>query len=58
MKMKRSEFLYGAAVGIVVLIAATADSPAFGLWTVIAVVGLIGATLLVRAAKKAERMGT
>lgn len=55
--MKRSEKLYGGAVFLTLLVAVTADSPNIGLWTGIALVGVVGTTLMVRAGRIAERSG-
>lgn len=55
--MKRSEKLYGGAVGLIFAVCSSADSKDFVMWTAVAVVCIIGAMLLIRAARKAERAG-
>ena len=58
--MMTSEKCYGAAVGLVLLIAALGDSENFGLWTVIAVIGTVAAMIMVyagRAFEDRERQG-
>jgi len=52
--MKTSEKYYGAAIGIVLLIASLGDSGNFTLWTVIAVIGILAATGLVYAGRVSE----
>jgi hypothetical protein len=52
--MKRSEGFYGAAVGIVLLVAALGDSENYGLWTAVAVIGILAAMGLVYAGRRAE----
>lgn len=55
--MKTSEKCYGAAISIILIIAALADSPNTWLWTALATLGLVAAGALIRIAVVAERKG-